>query len=93
MLSLGGPSIFSCFILLVLLVVCIPIESIHPSHENRSLGDEQLDDGIADTLVGETQFARLTWAERPLREQNLAHQSAVKRNTILISLISIGLSL
>jgi len=61
MLSLGGPSIFSCFILLVLLVVCIPIESIHPSHENRSLGDEQLDDGIADTLVGETQFARLTW--------------------------------
>jgi sensor domain CHASE-containing protein len=57
---------FSCFILLVLLVVRIAIESVHASHENRSLGDEQLDDGIADTLVGETQFAPLTWAERPL---------------------------
>jgi len=31
-----------------------------------------LDDGIGDTLVGQTQFARLTWVEWPLREQNLA---------------------
>jgi hypothetical protein len=36
----------------MLLVVRIPIESVHASHQNRSLGDEQLDDGIADTLVG-----------------------------------------
>jgi len=51
-----------------------PIESVHASHENRSLGVEQLDDGIADTLVGETQFAPLPWADRPLQEQNLAHR-------------------
>ncbi len=60
--------------IVVLSIVRIPIESVHASHENRSLGDEQLDEGIADTLVGETQFAGLTWAETPLREQNLAHQ-------------------
>jgi hypothetical protein len=43
-------NIFS-FILLVLLVVRIPIESVDATHQNRALGDEQLDDGIVDTLV------------------------------------------
>jgi hypothetical protein len=59
-------NIFMFHSFLVVLVVPIPIGSIHPSHQNRSSGDEQLDDGIADTLVGETQFARLSWAERPV---------------------------
>jgi len=35
----------------VRLVLRIRIESVHASDENRSLGDEQSDDGIADTLV------------------------------------------
>ncbi len=77
----------------MVLVLRIPTESVHASHQNRSLGEEQLDDGIADTLVGETEFARLTWAERPIGEPNLARQRAVKRSMILISLISFGLSL
>ena len=32
-------------------VVAIPIEFGDASHQNRSLEDEQLDDGIVDTLV------------------------------------------
>jgi hypothetical protein len=32
-------------------VVRIPIEAGRRGYENRSLGDEQLDDGIVDTLV------------------------------------------
>jgi len=37
--------------LLLFLVVTIPTTSVDAGHQNRSLEDEQLDDGIDDTLV------------------------------------------
>jgi hypothetical protein len=81
------------------------LNSVDASHQNRSLGDEQLDDSIVDTLVsvdtlGEAvplqnvnarEFFRSLLCGRGGKNRTVAPVVA-NYNTILILLISTGLS-